>query len=81
MKMVVNKLVFRHTPGELAEKAFIEGISIIPLTVSHIESFHGLPTTHRDPFDRLLAAIAIDGNYTFLSPERELDSLGIARVW
>jgi PIN domain nuclease of toxin-antitoxin system len=40
-----------------------------------------LPKVHPDPFDRLLAAQAIESGMTILSPDTPLSSLGASRIW
>jgi len=40
-----------------------------------------LPAVHDDPFDRLLAAHAIEEGATILSPDDPLSALGAARLW
>ena len=40
-----------------------------------------LPRIHPDPFDRLLAAQAIEWGMTILSPDTPLSLLGASRVW
>jgi PIN domain nuclease of toxin-antitoxin system len=40
-----------------------------------------LPRVHPDPFDRLLAAQAIEAGMTILSPDTPLSLLGASRVW
>ncbi len=40
-----------------------------------------LPRVHPDPFDRLLAAQAIETGMTLLSPDAPLSRLGAARLW
>ncbi|MFN0077440.1 MAG: type II toxin-antitoxin system VapC family toxin [Prosthecobacter sp.] len=40
-----------------------------------------LPKVHPDPFDRLLAAQAIESGMTVLSPDTPLSSLGASRIW
>lgn len=40
-----------------------------------------LPRVHPDPFDRLLAAQAIESGMTILSPDTPLSLLGASRVW
>lgn len=41
----------------------------------------GLPDSHNDPFDRLIAAHAIETGAVLLSPDRPLSDLGAARIW
>jgi PIN domain nuclease of toxin-antitoxin system len=40
-----------------------------------------LPLHHRDPFDRLLAAQALDLGATLLSRDRVFDLYGVQRIW
>ena len=40
-----------------------------------------MPGEHRDPFDRLLAATAIELDLTVLSKDDALDEFGVRRVW
>jgi PIN domain nuclease of toxin-antitoxin system len=40
-----------------------------------------LPEGHDDPFDRLIAAHAIESGSTLLSPDTPLSLLGAARLW
>jgi PIN domain nuclease of toxin-antitoxin system len=40
-----------------------------------------LPDGHADPFDRLIAAHAIESGCTLLSPDAPLSRLGAARIW
>jgi PIN domain nuclease of toxin-antitoxin system len=40
-----------------------------------------LPMHHRDPFDRLLAAQALEMGATLLSRDRVFDLYGVQRIW
>jgi len=40
-----------------------------------------LPVGHDDPFDRLIAAHAIESGSTILSPDTPLSLLGASRLW
>ena len=40
-----------------------------------------LRAEHRDPFDRMLAATALSEDIPILSPDVQLDSFGVRRVW
>ena len=40
-----------------------------------------LPKVHADPFDRLLAAQAMEAGMTILSPDAPLSLLGASRIW
>jgi len=53
------------------------------LALAHEAIFRSgeLPRDHADPFDRLLAAQAIESSLILLSPDVPLSLLGAARVW
>jgi PIN domain nuclease of toxin-antitoxin system len=53
----------------------------LPLDESVIYRSGKLPTGHDDPFDRLIAAHAIESGSTLLSPDTPLSLLGAARIW
>jgi PIN domain nuclease of toxin-antitoxin system len=53
----------------------------IELTTSAIYTSGELPNTHSDPFDRLLAAQAMEAGMTIISPDIPLSMLGASRVW
>lgn len=54
-----------------------------PLALQQEEIYRSgeLPRLHMDPFDRLLAAQAIESGMTLLSPDVPLSLLGASRVW
>ncbi|MBJ07058.1 MAG: PIN domain nuclease [Verrucomicrobiaceae bacterium] len=57
------------------------GFELIPLSRSALERTARLPGHHRDPFDRLLVAEAIEHGATLISPNEVFDHYGVKRVW
>ncbi|HMO51807.1 MAG TPA: type II toxin-antitoxin system VapC family toxin [Kiritimatiellia bacterium] len=53
----------------------------IPLTEAVIFRSGELSSDHDDPFDRLLAATAMEAGATILSPDPQLSLLGASRIW
>lgn len=53
----------------------------LPLDERVIYRSGNLPDGHDDPFDRLIAAHAIESGSTLLSPDTPLSLLGAARLW
>lgn len=45
-------------PGPFSEAVSLAGFSSLPVTFAHAEETRSLPMHHRDPFDRLLVAVA-----------------------
>ena len=56
-------------------------IKSLPLNHDSIFRSGELPRVHADPFDRLLAAQAIEAGMTILSPDMPLSLLGASRIW
>jgi PIN domain nuclease of toxin-antitoxin system len=53
----------------------------LPIRESAIFLTSELPLVHADPFDRLIAAQAIENDFTILSPDTPLSRLGAKRLW
>ena len=62
---------------QMEEAAF----HLLSITSTHGRAAGSFPQTHKDPFDRLLAAQAKLENLTLLSADTQLDSFGIDRTW
>lgn len=43
------------------------GLILLPIELRHIESLENLPAVHRDPFDRLIIAQAIQETMTIIT--------------
>ena len=59
----------------------INGFDLLPVKVEHASVIAALPFHHRDPFDRLLIAQAIQEKLTLVSIDEVFDDYGIARMW
>ena len=57
------------------------GYSILETTIRQVIRGGRLPLHHRDPFDRLLAAQALDLHIPLLSRDRIFDLYGVNRIW
>ena len=65
---------------DLSTKIVAAGFSLLSLTLAQAERAGSLDLVHRDPFDRLLAAQAIDLGIPIATVDREMASLGCAVV-
>jgi len=87
----VWEIVLKHAAGKLAlpetprlwvpsRRAFFR---LQTLAVSEAALFRSgeLPTIHADPFDRLLAAQAIEASLTIVTPDVPFERLGAQRAW
>jgi PIN domain nuclease of toxin-antitoxin system len=66
IKMGLGKLSMSTTPNAMAEAM---RFSELPLTWSHANRVSELPLIHRDPFDRLLIAQAIDEDLMLITAD------------
>ena len=55
--------------------------SMLETSVRQVIQGGRLPLHHRDPFDRLLAAQALDLKIPILSNDRIFDLYGVTRIW
>ena len=58
----------------------INGFELLPVKVEHISIVTTLPFHHRNPFDRLLVAQALEENMTLVSVDEIFDDYGVTRL-
>lgn len=58
-----------------------QGFEETPITVADAERSGRLPGTHRDPFDRMLAAQALGRDLPLVSKDAVLDQFAVQRLW
>ena len=76
-KLALAKDIGRFVPEQLAANAF-QPLGIDP---RHVFRVAALPFHHRDPFDRLLVAQALEEDLPIVSRDRVFRTYGVARVW
>ncbi len=82
MKHSAGKLPLPDSPRVwVPEKLNHHQVQSLRLDPSAIYRSGELPRVHPDPYDRLLAAQAIEAGMTILSPDTPLSSLGASRLW
>jgi PIN domain nuclease of toxin-antitoxin system len=78
IKRALGKL---QAPDDLPAAIADAGFSQLPITAKHAWGVRNLPLHHRDPFDRLLAAQALDEDLTVVSADPRFDAYGVRRLW
>lgn len=58
-----------------------QGFLPLPITLPHGQRAGSLDGEHRDPFDRMLVAQALNDRMAVVSNDRALDHFGVVRVW
>jgi PIN domain nuclease of toxin-antitoxin system len=56
-------------------------LELLPLQLEHIYRLADLPLHHRDPFDRLLIAQALQERMPIISGDADFDAYGVERIW
>ncbi len=82
IKLSLGKLRFtgaieRFIPEQLAANAFHQ----LPIDFRHVARVATLPFHHRDPFDRLLAAQALEERCSIVSADPMFRKYGVQRIW
>lgn len=67
IKKTIGKLDMKQNTFELEEICREEDINILPLKLRYFETIQEMPLIHKDPFDRIITASAIDEGYTLLT--------------
>ena len=65
----------------LEECAKSDGYDLIPLTAAACLDASMLDWDHRDPFDRMIAAVARHETLPVISSDQAFDRIGIERHW
>jgi len=82
IKATLMKLTLNESVDALYRSLIIDqGFRMIGIELSDIDHLSMLPPHHRDPFDRMLIAQAVRGNFTLLTKDRIVSSYGAPTLW
>jgi len=74
IKMSIGKLVLTSDlAGALSDIAAVP----LPISLAHISRAQGLPFHHRDPFDRMMIAQAMEEGLTIVTRDRSVRAYGV----
>lgn len=76
-KLRVDGALDRFLPEQLAANGF----QPLPIDLQHAARVATLPFHHRDPFDRLLVAQALEEELTVVTADPVFARYGVPRVW
>lgn len=65
----------------VAEHMAANGLHPLSVQLPHVARVVDLPFHHRDPFDRLLAAQAIEEGLSIVSADPVFTRYGVKRIW
>lgn len=76
-KLPAGATIIREWHQRIEEDRFRE----LAITSSHSLRAGALPSGHRDPFDRMLAAQSLIEQMDLISMDARLSDLGVNRIW
>jgi PIN domain nuclease of toxin-antitoxin system len=81
IKLNIGKLSLTIPFESIDADIAASNIVILPITFADTVRYRSLPLHHRDPFDRMLVAQAIDRDYVLVSRDGALDAYGVTLLW
>ena len=76
-KLKLATSVRQYFPSQLAANGFVQ----LDIAFRHVARVESLEFHHRDPFDRLIAAQALEEKLTLVSADAIFESYGVKRLW
>ena len=81
VKVSLGKLELKTTYSKIYDQLIDNGFELLPITFEDTLIVSGLPFVHRDPFDRLIIAQAMNNNLTILSKDQHFSSYEVPVLW
>lgn len=82
VKSTLGKLQLSRPAVELVQAELDRAaIKLLPITLNHIDALSRLPNHHRDPFDRLLVAQAIQEGLTLVTSDAAIAQYAAPVLW
>jgi PIN domain nuclease of toxin-antitoxin system len=82
IKQAIGKLKLPTSAEEFARfETADKSLILLPIKLEHIGTYEKLPMTHRDPFDRMLAAQSKAEGIKLMTSDKHFDKLGVKRYW
>ena len=81
IKQTTGKINLPMTIFELEDKCREEKITVLPLECKYFERIKHLPLIHRDPFDRIIIATAIEEDLTLITNDSEIIKYEVKTIW
>jgi PIN domain nuclease of toxin-antitoxin system len=81
IKIATGKLDAADLLTDFESRVTRAHFTLLQTTVSQVVKSGALPLHHRDPFDRLLIAQALDLRIPIVGSDRIFDRYGVQRIW
>ena len=82
VKYSLGKLPLPQAPEVfIPQNRSADRITSLPLTEADVVQIPGIPTLHKDPFDRMLVCQALAEGLTLLTPDPAIKAYPVATIW
>ena len=81
IKVGLGKLDFDGKAAGFLSLAENNGFTMLPIKTAHLTVLELLPLIHRDPFDRLLIAIALSEQMTLITADKNITRYNVSHIW
>jgi len=81
IKVSLNKLEMQISIQDLKQLIWENGMEVLPITIENTLYVSQLPFYHKDPFDRLLVAQAVNENMILVSRDEAIPLYNVRTVW
>jgi PIN domain nuclease of toxin-antitoxin system len=81
IKVSLKKLEMQISIQNLKKLLWENGIEVLPITIENTLFVSQLPFHHKDPFDRLLIAQAVNENMILISKDEAMHLYNVQTIW
>ena len=81
IKASLGKLPLEGTLAAFQSRVEAMNIITLPLAIQHLDIVRNLPFHHKDPFDRVIIATAIDEGLTLVTVDHEIAPYSVSQWW
>ena len=81
IKVSIGKINLDGGVSEFYRMTQENGFIVLPVSRKHVETVETLPFHHRDPFDRMLAAVAISENMRLITADSNINLYDVVCIW
>jgi len=81
IKMSLGKIYFEGGMSSFFKQIYENNFEILPITLEHIMRVEYLPIHHKDPFDRLIVAAALEDDLTILTVDSNIHLYESSYIW
>lgn len=81
IKQGIGKLIIANTPSGIVAACNSCDISILHIQPGHLDLLKDLPMIHKDPFDRLIIAQAMNDGFTIITRDSNISKYQVDTIW